>query len=315
MRDRVFRDDRRAGCCRPCRRSTPSSRCWPIRSSSTAGSAPTPISSTCSICAGSRCRRRCAPDGAPFGHHAAGAGRTRCRAGVDRPRVPCRYRLAARRDRTRAAAARAVASSALRAGEIAARGRRRASLRHAAQWRIADARCARFIEETTTTADYRLLRARGRRRRRSPGMLRVGDGEGAAIAVEVWALTAEAFGHFVAAVPPPLSIGTRAARRRPRRKGFLVEATAVERRARHLELRRLARVYGREGLGYSCSLQASARSSTPRCISGKKIRRTGPGSRVPGAIAGTIHYRARAADDGRGRRRPRRHRAAEHERP
>src|SRR5215471_15895121 len=33
------------------------------------------------------------------------------------------------------------------------------------------------------------------------------------------------------------------------------------------------------------------------------------------AIAGAIHYRARAADDGRGWRRPRRHRAAGPERP
>ena len=48
-------------CCRRRRPSIRSSRCWPIRSSSTAGSAPTPISSTCSICAGLRCRRRCAP--------------------------------------------------------------------------------------------------------------------------------------------------------------------------------------------------------------------------------------------------------------
>ncbi len=44
--------------CRRRRPPTQSSRCWPIRSSSTAGSALTPISSTCSICAGWRCRRR-----------------------------------------------------------------------------------------------------------------------------------------------------------------------------------------------------------------------------------------------------------------
>ena len=46
-----LRRHRRAAACRRCRPSTPSSRCWPIRSSSTAGSAPTPISSTCSTCA------------------------------------------------------------------------------------------------------------------------------------------------------------------------------------------------------------------------------------------------------------------------
>ncbi len=47
-------------CCRRCRPSIRSSRCWPIRSSSTAGSAPTPISSICSISAAWRCRPRCA---------------------------------------------------------------------------------------------------------------------------------------------------------------------------------------------------------------------------------------------------------------
>ncbi len=41
-----------------------------------------------------------------------------------------------------------------------------------------------------------------------PGLLRVAAGQGAAIALEIWALPAEGFGRFVAAVPPPLSIGT-----------------------------------------------------------------------------------------------------------
>jgi hypothetical protein len=41
-----------------------------------------------------------------------------------------------------------------------------------------------------------------------PGMLRVGAGTGSSIELEVWALSAAAFGKFVAAIPPPLSIGT-----------------------------------------------------------------------------------------------------------
>ena len=49
--------DRRAAGADHRRPPTRSSRCWPIRSSSTAGSAPTPISSTCSISPASRCRR------------------------------------------------------------------------------------------------------------------------------------------------------------------------------------------------------------------------------------------------------------------
>jgi len=47
-------------CCRPCRPSIRSSRSRPIRSGSTAGSAPTPISLICSISARWPCRRRCA---------------------------------------------------------------------------------------------------------------------------------------------------------------------------------------------------------------------------------------------------------------
>jgi allophanate hydrolase len=46
--------------------------------------------------------------------------------------------------------------------------------------------------------------------------------------VEVWVLTAEAFGRFVAAVPAPLSIGTVRLADGTTAKGFLVEAAAVE---------------------------------------------------------------------------------------
>jgi len=86
---------------------------------------------------------------------------------------------------------------------------------------------ARFVSETKTTADYRLFALTGTNPPK-PGMLRVADGKGAAIVVEVWALTADAFGRFVAAVPPPLSIGTVRLADGATAKGFLVEATAVE---------------------------------------------------------------------------------------
>jgi allophanate hydrolase len=86
---------------------------------------------------------------------------------------------------------------------------------------------ARLIAETTTTADYRLYALAGTVPPK-PGMLRVADGEGAAIAVEVWALSPEAFGRFVAAVPPPLSIGTVRIAGGATAKGFLVEAKAIE---------------------------------------------------------------------------------------
>ena len=53
------------------------------------------------------------------------------------------------------------------------------------------------------------------------------NGEGAAIEVEVWALPDAAFGRFVAAVPPPLSIGTLELADGRAVKGFLVEAEAI----------------------------------------------------------------------------------------
>jgi allophanate hydrolase len=87
-------------------------------------------------------------------------------------------------------------------------------------------RNARFIEETMTSADYRLYALPGGDVPK-PGMLRVGDGEGTTITVEVWALTEEAFGQFVACIPPPLSIGNVRLAGDRFAKGFLVEAEAV----------------------------------------------------------------------------------------
>ena len=85
---------------------------------------------------------------------------------------------------------------------------------------------ARLVEQTTTTADYRLYALTGTSPPK-PGLLRAKEGAGAAIALEVWALPAEAFGRFVAAVPPPLTIGTLTLAGGRTVKGFLVEAAAV----------------------------------------------------------------------------------------
>jgi allophanate hydrolase len=86
---------------------------------------------------------------------------------------------------------------------------------------------ARLLETTCTAPDYRLFALPGPPPAK-PGLLRVADGTGAAIAVEVWSLRAEAFGTFVGAVPAPLSIGTLRLAGGRRAKGFLVEAVAVE---------------------------------------------------------------------------------------
>ncbi len=58
-----------------------------------------------------------------------------------------------------------------------------------------------------------------------PGLIRVADGTGAAIACEVWALPAEGFGTFVDGIPSPLGIGTLRLPTEPP-KGFLVEPRA-----------------------------------------------------------------------------------------
>ena len=85
----------------------------------------------------------------------------------------------------------------------------------------------RLLEATKTTPDYRLYALDTTPAK--PGMLRVEAGAGAAIELEVWALSAKAFGKFVAAIPPPLSIGTIRLADGSTVKGFIVEAADVGR--------------------------------------------------------------------------------------
>jgi allophanate hydrolase len=84
----------------------------------------------------------------------------------------------------------------------------------------------RLLQATTTAHDYRLYALRGTAPPK-PGLLRVEAGLGAAIEVEVWALTTAAFGAFVANVPPPMSIGTVRLIDGSTVKGFLVEPQAT----------------------------------------------------------------------------------------
>ena len=73
-----------------------------------------------------------------------------------------------------------------------------------------------------TEPSYRFYALAGGPPRR-PGLLRVAAGMGHAIAAEVWALPAEGFAHFVAAIPAPLCIGTLRLADDSTPKGFLVE--------------------------------------------------------------------------------------------
>ena len=84
----------------------------------------------------------------------------------------------------------------------------------------------RLLEAATTAPDYRLYALDTTPPK--PGMLRVDAGAGAAIKLELWALSAAAFGKFVAAIPPPLSIGTIRLADGRGVKGFMVEPIAVE---------------------------------------------------------------------------------------
>ncbi len=85
---------------------------------------------------------------------------------------------------------------------------------------------AHLVERCITSPDYRLFALPGKVNK--PGLLRVAEGEGTSIEAEIWSLSFEAFGRFVAAVPSPMTIGTVRLADGRTEKGFLVEAAAVE---------------------------------------------------------------------------------------
>jgi allophanate hydrolase len=84
---------------------------------------------------------------------------------------------------------------------------------------------ARLLEATATAPDYKLYALDTTPPK--PGMLRVAAGTGSSIELEVWTLSAASFGKFVAAIPPPLSIGTVRLADGRAVKGFIVEAADI----------------------------------------------------------------------------------------
>lgn len=84
---------------------------------------------------------------------------------------------------------------------------------------------ARLLEEAVTAPDYKLYALDTTPAK--PGMLRIEAGAGASIKLELWAMSPEAFGKFVAAIPPPLSIGTIRLADGRQAKGFIVEPAAI----------------------------------------------------------------------------------------
>ena len=84
---------------------------------------------------------------------------------------------------------------------------------------------ARFCRSARTAASYKLYELAGQTPPK-PGLVRVGHG-GTAIEIEVWRLGADAFGRFVAAIPPPLGIGTIELDDGTSAKGFLAETAGL----------------------------------------------------------------------------------------
>jgi allophanate hydrolase len=85
----------------------------------------------------------------------------------------------------------------------------------------------RLLQAAATAPDYKLYALKGTTPPK-PGMLRVKAGSGSSIQLELWALSAAAFGKFVASIPPPLSIGTIRLADGSGVKGFLVEPAAID---------------------------------------------------------------------------------------
>ena len=88
-------------------------------------------------------------------------------------------------------------------------------------------RSARLLQRTRTAAGYRLY-ALPNTVPPKPGLVRAPGFAGRGIEVEVYALTAEDFGTFVAGVPAPMGIGTVELADGSSVKGFLCEAFALE---------------------------------------------------------------------------------------
>jgi allophanate hydrolase len=87
-------------------------------------------------------------------------------------------------------------------------------------------RQARLVQTTRTAPGYRLYALDGTVPPK-PGLVREPGFAGPGIEVEVWSLGREAFGSFVAEVPPPMVIGTVELADGSSAKGFLCEPFAI----------------------------------------------------------------------------------------
>jgi len=84
-----------------------------------------------------------------------------------------------------------------------------------------------FVREVMTAGDYRLFALPGTTPPK-PGLVREPGFDGPGVPGEVWSLPPEAFGRFVAAIPPPLGIGRVTMSDGSVPSGFMCEQWAVE---------------------------------------------------------------------------------------
>ena len=88
-------------------------------------------------------------------------------------------------------------------------------------------RGARLVGTASTAAHYRFYALPGTTPPK-PGLLRVADGTGGAIALEIWEMPAAHYGSFVALIPAPLGIGTLTLADGTSVQGFVCEALATQ---------------------------------------------------------------------------------------
>jgi allophanate hydrolase len=87
-------------------------------------------------------------------------------------------------------------------------------------------RGARFLKAARTAPNYSLYALPGGPPYR-PGLCRSDDGNGASIALELWALPKTAMGDFMAGIPSPLVIGSVEIEDGSLVKGFLCETSSL----------------------------------------------------------------------------------------
>lgn len=88
-------------------------------------------------------------------------------------------------------------------------------------------RNSQLIKEAKTSASYKFFALPGTTPPK-PGLLRVASGTGAQIALEIWEMSVQQYGSFVAMIPSPLGIGSIELSDGSFVQGFLCEAQAVQ---------------------------------------------------------------------------------------